>query len=125
MVTLLKYNIFDQPLELCSLDPVTGYYREGCCTSSDEDTGMHMVCAEMTIDFLNFSLKKGNDLISAKPAFNFKGLKPGDRWCLCTDRWLEALKARVAPKIFLNATNKEVLRKINIEILKEYALDIN
>ena len=125
MKKVFKINVFNRPLEICSRNPLTGYFRDGCCNSNEHDSGMHMICAKMSEDFLNFSFSRGNDLLTPKPEFNFPGLKSGDRWCLCTSRWLEAIKLDVAPKIILSATNKEVLKKISIEILKDYALDIN
>tara|TARA_B100001027_G_C16218157_1_gene308465 strand:+ start:688 stop:1065 length:378 start_codon:yes stop_codon:yes gene_type:complete len=125
MKKVFKINVFNKPLEICSRNPLTGYFRDGCCNSNEHDSGMHMICAKMSEDFLNFSFSRGNDLLTPKPEFNFPGLKSGDRWCLCTSRWLEAIKLDVAPKIILSATNKEVLKKISIEILKDYALDIN
>ena len=125
MKKVFKINVFNKPLEICSRNPLTGYFRDGCCNSNEHDSGMHMICAKMSEDFLNFSFSRGNDLLTPKPEFNFPGLKSGDRWCLCTSRWLESIKLNVAPKIILSATNKEVLKKISIEILKDYALDIN
>ena len=125
MKKVFKINVFNKPLEICSRNPLTGYFRDGCCNSNEHDSGMHMICAKMSEDFLNFSFSRGNDLLTPKPEFNFPGLKSGDRWCLCTSRWLEAIKLDVTPKIILSATNKEVLKKISIEILKDYALDIN
>lgn len=125
MKKIFKINVFNRPLEICSRNPLTGYFRDGCCNSNEYDSGMHMICAKMSEDFLNFSYNRGNDLLTPKPEFNFPGLKSGDRWCLCTSRWLESIKLDVAPKIILSATNKEVLKKISIEILKDYALDIN
>ncbi len=118
-------NVFGNQLQTCSLKPLTGFFRDGCCTGCDQDRGQHYVCALMSDSFLNFSLNKGNDLITPKPEFNFPGLKKGDKWCVCVDRWSEALKFSKAPKIILESTNKEVLKKINIEILKKFALDIN
>lgn len=125
MKKFFKTNVFNKPLEICSKNPLTGYFRDGCCNSNEHDSGMHMICAKMSDDFLNFSFKRGNDLLTPKPEFNFPGLKSGDRWCLCASRWLEAIELDIAPKIILSATNKEVLKKISIEILKDYALDIN
>ena len=118
-------NVFNKKLEICSEFPLTGYFRDGCCNSSKSDAGQHIVCAVMSKKFLEFSLSKGNDLISPRPEFNFPGLKAGDKWCICIDRWLEAFENSVAPKIILAATNKSVLDKVNMEILKRFALDIN
>lgn len=125
MTKIIKLNVFDKKLKLCSKNPLTGFYRDGCCSSSNQDSGEHHICVVVKDDFLNFSKKNGNDLITPNELFDFPGLKDGDRWCVCTNRWLEALKSKVAPKIFLESTNKLVLSKINIEILKKFALDIN
>lgn len=120
-----SYNLLNKTLQTCSLNPLTGFFRDGCCTSSKRDIGEHFVCAKLTDDFLKFSLSKGNDLITPKPQYNFPGLVEGDSWCLCTSRWIEALNNGVAPKIYFLSTNKLVLKKIKIEILKKFALDIN
>tara|TARA_B100000989_G_scaffold299049_1_gene292500 strand:+ start:412 stop:786 length:375 start_codon:yes stop_codon:yes gene_type:complete len=120
-----KFNVFGNDLQACSFEPITGYFRDGCCTGCDQDHGQHYVCSVMSSEFLDFSYKKGNDLLTPKAEFNFPGLKVGDKWCLCVERWLEALKASVAPKVVLESTNEEVLKKIDIEILKKFALDIN
>ena len=125
MEKISKYNIFDEPIEVCSLNPLTGFFRDGCCKSNQQDHGSHLVCAQVTNQFLDFSLSKGNDLITPRKEFYFKGLKHGDRWCLCSDRWIEALKANVAPKIILKATNKEILKKIDLKILMKHSLDVN
>ena len=125
MNTLEKLNIFNKPLELCSDLPLTGFYRDGCCTSSKQDSGEHQICSIMDEEFLKFSFKKGNDLITPNVPFSFPGLISGNKWCLCTNRWLEALNHGVAPKILIKSTNKLVLNKIDIEILKKFALDIN
>ena len=125
MDTLEKLNIFNKPLELCSDMPLTGFYRDGCCTSSKQDSGEHQICSIVDEKFLQFSIKKGNDLITPNNRFGFPGLVPGNKWCLCTNRWLEALNEGVAPRILIKSTNKLVLNKIDIEILKKFALDIN
>ena len=125
MEKISKYNIFDEPIEVCSLNPLTGFFRDGCCKSNQQDHGSHLICAQVTNQFLDFSLSKGNDLITPRKEFYFKGLKHGDRWCLCSDRWIEALKANVAPKIILKATNKEILKKIDLKILMKHSLDVN
>lgn len=121
----MKKNVFDQPLKTCSLNPLTGFMRDGCCAEHKEDHGKHFVCAQITSEFLKFSLKKGNDLISPVPEFNFPGLKENDKWCLCLDRWIEALKNDVAPKLLLQSTNRLVLKKISLEKLKKFAIDLN
>ena len=118
-------NVLGTTLIPCSVDPITGFYRDGYCKTFNNDSGEHIICSEVTGSFLIFSKSRGNDLSTAVPEYNFDGLKEGDRWCLCANRWLEALKSKVAPKIFLESTNKLVLSKINIEILKKFALDIN
>ena len=125
MKRTISLNIFDKELEVCSESPLTGFYRDGCCTSSDQDVGEHRICAVMTNYFLEFSMQKGNDLITPNNTFGFPGLKEGDRWCLCSDRWIESFEKGVAPKIVLKSTNKLVLNKIDIVILKKFALDIN
>ena len=120
-----QLNVFGRELKSCSMSPLTGYFRNGCCDSSHSDRGQHTICAQITETFLQFSLSKGNDLITPRPEFNFDGLIEGDRWCLCLDRWIEAYDVGKAPKVILEATNIEVLNKIDIEILKRFALDIN
>ena len=119
-----QLNIFNEPLEACSFDPVTGFFRSGCCETSEQDTGSHTVCAIMTEEFLKFSKSKGNDLSTPVPAFDFPGLNSGDRWCLCAARWLEAYEASSAPSIIARATHRRALEIIPIEAMKELALDI-
>ena len=119
-----QLNIFNEPLEACSFDPVTGFFRSGCCETSEQDTGSHTVCAIMTEEFLKFSKSKGNDLSTPVPAFDFPGLKTGDRWCLCAARWLEAYEASSAPSIIAKATHRRALEIIPLEVIKEFALDI-
>jgi uncharacterized protein (DUF2237 family) len=114
-------NVLGGELESCSLSPVTGFYRNGCCETGPEDTGMHTVCAVMTEAFLKFSLSMGNDLSTPRPEFDFPGLRPGDRWCLCAPRWKEALDAGVAPHIVLEATHEEVLAIAPLGVLKDHA----
>ena len=125
MTEKFQLNIFDEQLEECSCDPLTGFFRSGCCETSEQDLGSHTVCALMTQEFLEFSFKKGNDLISAVPQFDFPGLKPGDKWCLCANRWLEAYEAKSAPLILAKATHKIALEIISMEQIKEYAIDIS
>lgn len=115
-------NILGEKLEECSCHPKTGFFRDGRCNTSMEDNGMHTVCAEMSPQFLAFSKKMGNDLSSPNLAAGFPGLKPGDHWCLCASRWLEAYKAGHAPKIILEATHEETVAVIPLELLQEYAL---
>ena len=120
-----QLNVFGKALKTCSDDPLTGFFRDGCCNSSVNDKGEHTVCAIVSDKFLKFSLSKGNDLITPREEFNFPGLMDGDRWCLCVDRWIEAYQNACAPRIVLEATNIDVLKKIDLEILKKFALDLN
>ncbi|NBC04429.1 MAG: DUF2237 family protein [Bacteroidetes bacterium] len=114
-------NVFGEPIATCGNNPLTGFYRNGCCESGDDDHGDHMVCAVMTVDFLNFSKSKGNDLSTPIPQYNFTGLNPGDRWCLCAPRWKEAYEAGMAPKVVLEATNELTLNIVSMEMLLEHA----
>ena len=120
-----QLNVFGKVLKICSDDPLTGFFRDGCCNSSVNDKGEHTVCAVVSDKFLKFSLSKRNDLITPREELNFPGLMDGDRWCLCVDRWIEAYQNECAPRLVLEATNVDVLKKIDIEILKKFALDIN
>lgn len=113
-------NVFGKSLVECSLDPLTGFYRDGCCTTGAEDHGQHLVCIVASADFLIFSKKQGNDLSTPLPAFQFAGIKPGDRWCLCASRWLEAYYSGQAPSVVLESTNQKVLDLIPFEILLEF-----
>jgi uncharacterized protein (DUF2237 family) len=117
-------NVFGEPLEVCSLSPRTGFYRTGCCHSGPEDLGVHTVCTEVTAEFLAFSKSRGNDLSTPRPEFDFPGLEPGDRWCLCAARWQEALEAGAAPKVVLSATHEWTLEIVDLADLKRYALDL-
>lgn len=117
-------NVLGLPLEACSFRPVTGFFRDGCCNSSPEDAGRHVVCAVMNPDFLTFSRLRGNDLSTPRPEFEFPGLKPGDRWCLCAARWVEALMAGNAPKVVLESTHEDVLDLLSLETLVEHALQL-
>ena len=114
-------NIFGETLIACSNDPVTGYFRDGCCNTDKLDFGLHTVCAVMTDEFLAFSKASGNDLSTPRPEWGFPGLKSGDRWCLCALRWKEALDAGMAPKVLLEATNEKTLEHIDIKDLIEHA----
>lgn len=116
-------NVLGTALESCCNDPMTGYWRDGYCRTASEDQGTHVVCAVMTDEFLTYTKSRGNDLTRAIPAYQFPGLKAGDKWCLCILRWLEAEKAGVAPKINLAATDVKALDYTTIEFLKKYALD--
>jgi len=114
-------NVLGGELESCSLSPLTGFFRNGCCETGPEDVGMHTVCAVMTADFLLFSKNVGNDLSTPRPELGFPGLKPGDRWCLCAPRWKQALDAGMAPEVVLEATHEEVLAIAPLSVLKAYA----
>lgn len=118
-------NVFGEPLEICGGNPVTGFYRDNKCNTCDQDTGSHTVCIVASSDFLQFSRFKGNDLSTPVPEYDFKGIKPGDTWCLCAARWLEAHKAGMAPKVMLRSTHVNALEIIPMEILKKYANDLN
>jgi len=118
-------NVLGGSLQSCSLKPLTGFYRDGCCDTGPEDLGIHTVCAQVTADFLAFSKAQGNDLSTPRPTFGFKGLKPGDSWCLCAGRWYEAYRAGKAPKVRLAATHEETLAIVPLPLLKEHALDLN
>ena len=102
-------NVFGKPIEACSLEPLTGFYRDGCCRTGIDDLGMHTVCIVATKEFLEFSSRAGNDISTPRPEYMFAGVKPGDRWCLCALRWVEAYKAGYAPMLILEATNQELL----------------
>jgi uncharacterized protein (DUF2237 family) len=115
-------NVLGGELQPCSVDPVTGFFRNGCCETSHEDVGMHTVCAVMTEEFLAYSKSVGNDLSTPMPEYGFAGLKPGDRWCLCAPRWKEALDAGAAPQLVLEATHEETLAIVPLGILKDYAI---
>jgi len=115
-------NVLGGALIACSMSPMTGFYRDGCCKTGPEDHGTHTVCAKMTEEFLNYTRSQGNDLSTPVPAYNFPGLKPGDFWCLCVLRWKEALEASKAPKIRLEATHEKSLDYVDLEILKKNAL---
>ncbi len=116
-------NVLGAPLELCGSDPVTGFYRTGCCDTGPDDAGLHIVCAIMTAEFLEFSKQQGNDLSTPNPLYRFPGLRPGDRWCLCAARWREAFEAGLAPQVVLAATHMSALEFASLEELKSYAVD--
>lgn len=115
-------NVLGSELKCCCLKPLTGFYRDGFCRTGPDDIGSHTVCAVMTREFLEFTLSKGNDLITPRPEFNFPGLKPGDRWCLCALRWYEAMQAGVAPPVILEACHESALKFVSLDDLKRYAL---
>ena len=116
-------NVFGDELEPCGTDPVTGYLRDGHCRDVDADVGEHTLCAVVTAEFLTYSRDRGNDLITPRPEFDFPGLAPGDRWCLCVGRWVEAVEAGVAPPVVLEATDESVLRAVDAETLREHEFD--
>ena len=114
-------NVLGERLKSCSEDPMTGFYRDGCCHTGPQDVGVHTVCAVMTEEFLAFTKARGNDLSTPRPEFDFSGLKPGDKWCLCASRWKEAYQAGVAPKVKLEATHENTLQVVEMKQLLEYA----
>jgi uncharacterized protein (DUF2237 family) len=117
-------NVLGERLEVCSMSPMTGFFRDGCCDTGQEDVGSHTVCAGMTAAFLAFSKSRGNDLSTPMPEFGFPGLKPGDRWCLCAPRWQEALEAGQAPRVVLRATHEGALSYCSLTDLKRFAVDL-
>ena len=117
----MEKNVFGEELKVCCTSPMTGYFRDGSCRTISEDTGTHTVCAIMTDEFLDFSLSKGNNLITPIPYYNFPGLKAGDKWCLCASRWVEAEKAGKAPLVILEATHEKTLDFTSLETLVKYA----
>ncbi|MBD2195046.1 MULTISPECIES: DUF2237 family protein [Calothrix] len=118
-------NVLGTTLESCCTAPMTGYYRDGFCNTGGQDFGMHVVCAQMTAEFLQFTKSRGNDLSTPVPEYNFPGLREGDRWCLCAARWQEALEAGFAPPVVLEATHARALEVCNLEDLKKYALTVD
>jgi len=116
-------NVLGAELVPCSLDPVTGFFRNGCCETGPHDVGMHTVCAVMTAEFLAFSKAAGNDMSTPRPDLGFPGLQPGDRWCLCAPRWKEALDANAAPQVVLESTHEETLAIVTLGVLKDFAVD--
>lgn len=119
----MEQNVLGTELQPCSHDPETGYLRDGYCRDLEDDRGRHELCAVVTERFLSFSEAQGNDLVTPQPALGFPGLEPGDRWCLCVGRWLEAHRAGVAPPVVLEATNESVLSEVAAETLKEHDAD--
>lgn len=115
-------NVLGGALQPCSVEPLTGFMRDGMCHTGPHDRGSHTVCAQMTEVFLEYALRQGNDLVSAVPEYDFPGLKPGDRWCVCAVRWLEAAEAGVAPPVILDATHERALRKVALADLRYHAL---
>ena len=115
-------NVLGEALTSCSTDPMTGFFRTGCCDTSDADRGKHTVCAVMTAEFLAMSKYLGNDLSTPRPEFGFAGLKPGDQWCLCAERFLQAHAEGAAPHVRLSATHERTLDVVSLEVLRQYAL---
>jgi uncharacterized protein (DUF2237 family) len=115
-------NVLGTPLAACSFDPITGYIRDGCCNTNAQDKGTHVVCAQVTAEFLAFSRSRGNDLMTPRPESRFAGLRPGDRWCLCAFRWREALEAGLAPPVHLDATHAKASEILTLKHLQEHAL---
>ncbi|MCX9154897.1 DUF2237 domain-containing protein [Niveibacterium sp. 24ML] len=118
----IERNVLGGPLQACSFDPLTGFFRTGCCETGPEDLGRHVVCARVTAEFLAFSAERGNNLSQPRPEMRFRGLRPGDRWCLCALRWREALEAGVAPPVVLEATHESVLRVVSLQDLTRHAV---
>ena len=118
-------NVLDSELQDCGIDPMTGFYRDGCCNTGPGDVGTHTVCAIMTNEFLEYSKSKGNDLITPRPEFDFPGLKAGDSWCLCALRWEEARQAGCAPRVKLTSTNIKTLEMVEFDDLKAHQIDLN
>ncbi len=118
-------NVLGEPLTDCSRRPMTGFFRTGCCETSPQDFGAHVVCIVATAEFLAFSKARGNDLSTPMPEFHFPGLQPGDRWCLCAIRWQEALEADAAPRVVLSATHERALEYVSLADLKRYSIDLS
>jgi len=118
-------NVLGGPLATCCTAPLTGFYRDGSCHTGPQDLGTHVVCAQVTPEFLEFSVARGNDLVTPVPQFHFPGLNPGDKWCLCALRWKEALDAGVAPPVVLAATHEKALEFVSLEDLKRHAVDLH
>jgi hypothetical protein len=116
-------NVYGRELQTCSLSPVTGWYRDGCCRTGPGDAGLHLVCARVTAEFLQFSKARGNDLSTPHPEWDFPGLEPGDQWCVCVERWREALLAGVAPPLVLEATHISTLEFLTLEELEAHAVE--
>ena len=121
---MTEQNVLGGELEECGADPLTGFYRDGCCTSGPEDLGSHTVCAVMTGDFLDFQRQVGNDLVTPRPEYGFPGLSPGDRWCVVAVRWLQAYQAGVAAPVVLAATNARAMEVVPLAALQEHAVDV-
>jgi uncharacterized protein (DUF2237 family) len=118
-------NVFGEVLLSCSEDPLTGFLRDGCCNTNDQDVGPHTVCIQVSEAFLQYSRFAGNDLSTPMPEHGFPGLKPGDRWCLCASRWLQAHEQKMAPRVCLTRTHIRALETVPLEVLRQYAADLN
>ena len=118
-------NVLGMKLQPCGFDPLTGFYRDGCCNTGQDDPGRHVICAELTQEVLEFSRVGGNDLSTPRPEMGFPGLRPGDRWCLCAARWKEALDAGKAPRVVLMATHESALEIVSLDDLRAHAIDLN
>jgi uncharacterized protein len=116
-------NVLGGQLESCSAQPLTGFFRDGCCNTGPQDVGLHVVCAKVTQAFLEFARRQGNDLITPAPHYGFPGLKAGDRWCVCVGTWRQAYEAGVAPPVVLAATHEETLAVVPLDLLKQLAVD--
>jgi uncharacterized protein (DUF2237 family) len=116
-------NVLGGPLQVCSVEPMTGWFRNGCCDTGPGDMGLHLVCTEVTEEFLEFSQRAGNDLSTPVPEYGFPGLKPGDRWCVCVERWKEAFEAGVAAPVVLEATHISTLEFVSLDELQQHAVD--
>jgi uncharacterized protein (DUF2237 family) len=121
----IQRNVLGGPLGRCSDKPLTGFFRDGCCNTSEEDFGSHTLCVVLTDEFLEFSRARGNDLSTPRPEYDFPGLHAGERWCLCAARWREALQFGKAPRVVLNACNEASLEIVSLDDLKHYAIDLN
>ncbi len=117
----IALNVLNEPLVPCSYDPLTGYFRDGCCETDETDSGTHIVCARVSQAFLDFSVAQGNDLVTPRPEWRFQGLKAGDRWCLCVTRWVQAYQAGVAPDVVLASTHNKALEYVELSVLKMHA----
>lgn len=118
-------NVFDETLESCCENPLTGFFRDGACNTSAQDIGSHTICIVVTRDFLEYSRFRGNDLSTPLPEHGFPGLQAGDKWCLCAARWLEAYEHGMAPRVYLRATHKRALETVPLELLRQYSIDLN
>ncbi len=118
----MAFNVLGTELVPCSYDPLTGFFRDGCCNTNEDDTGAHVICVRVTAEFLAYSQKRGNDLSTPRPEYRFRGLRPGDRWCLCAQRWHEACAAGVAPPVVLEATHERALDVVGLPLLQANAL---